>query len=113
MSTTVRTLPEAFAALDPYVGDWALATRQERYDMRLSKSFDQLAVFYDVIAPRAEEAIEYLNGLDLEDLPEDATNLLRLLYSMIIVSYSVNVFRQPRIPDSGSAFFNTTAEPAV
>jgi hypothetical protein len=113
MSTTGRTLPEAFADLEPYVDDWALPSRQERYDMRLSKSFDELAAFYDAIAPRAEEAIGYLDGLDLRDLPDDATRLLRLLYSMIIVSYAVNVFSQPRIPDSGAAFFNTTAEPAV
>ncbi len=39
--------------------------------------------------------------------------LLQLLYSLIMVSYPVNIFRQPRIPDSGSAFFDTTAEPAV
>ncbi|GAA2415233.1 hypothetical protein GCM10010191_26770 [Actinomadura vinacea] len=113
MPTTARTLPEAFSDLEPYVADWALPTRQERYDMRLSKSFDELAEFYDAIAPRAEEAIEYLNGLDMADLPEDATRLLRLLYSMILASYAVNVFLQPRIPDSGAAFFNTTAEPAV
>ncbi|MGI5329523.1 hypothetical protein [Actinomadura nitritigenes] len=113
MPTTTTSLPAPFAELEPWVADWARPTRQERYAMRLSKSFDELAAFYDAIAPRAEEAIDYLNGLDLDDLPDDATRLLRLLYSMILVSYAVNVFDQPRIPDSGSAFFNTTAEPAV
>ncbi|GAA2165758.1 hypothetical protein [Actinomadura napierensis] len=112
-ATTASSLPAQFTELEPWVADWAHPTRQERYDMRLSKTFDELAAFYDAIAPRAEEAIEYLNGLDLDDLPEDATRLLRLLYSMIIVSYAVNVFDQPRIPDSGAAFFDTTAEPAV
>ena len=32
---------------------------------------------------------------------------------MILVSYPVNVFKQPRIPDSGSAFFDTVVEPAI
>ncbi|XVQ15743.1 hypothetical protein ACQP1W_25480 [Spirillospora sp. CA-255316] len=113
MSTTTRSLPEQFSELEPFVADWARPTRQERYDMRLSKTFEELAEFYDAIAPRAEEAIEYLNGLDLNDLPEDATRLLQLLYSMILVSYAVNVFMQPRIPDSGAAFFDTAVEPAV
>ena len=45
-------------------------------------------------------------------LPDDATRLLRLLYSFILVSYAVNIFQQPRIPDSGSAFFDTAYEPA-
>ncbi len=113
MTTSTATLPEAFRDLEPYVADWALPTRQERYDMRLSKPFEELVEFYDAIAPRAEEAIAYLDALDLNALPEDATRLLRLLYSLVLVSYAVNVFKQPRIPDSGSAFFDTVAEPAV
>ena len=59
------------------------------------------------------EAIAYLDGLDINDLPPDATRLLHLLYSMILVSYAVNVFKQNRIPDSGAAFFDMVAEPAV
>ena len=107
------TLPAAFTDLEPYVADWALPTRQERYAMRLSKSYDELVEFYDAIAPRAEEAIIFLNGIDITDPPEDALTLLNLLYSMILVSYAVNVFQQPRIPDSGAAFFDTVFEPAI
>jgi hypothetical protein len=107
------SLPDGFAELEPYVGDWALPTRAERYAMRLSKTIDQLDEFYDTIAPHAEKAVAYLDALDLGDLPDDATRLLHLLYSMILVSYPVNVFKQPRIPDSGAAFFDMIAEPAV
>ena len=48
----------------------------ERYATRLSKSIDELSEFYDAVAARAEEAIEYLSRLDLRDLPDDATRLL-------------------------------------
>jgi len=113
MSTDTRLLPEGFEELEPFVADWAKSTRAERYAMRLSKTFDELGEFYDAVAPRAEEAIGYLNGLDLTDLPEDAQRLLHMLYSMILVSYAVNIFMQPRIPDSGAAFFDMVAEPAV
>jgi hypothetical protein len=106
-------LPETFSELEPYVADWALATRAERYTARLERPFDDLVAFYDVIAPRAEEAISYLDGLDVNALPADATRLLHLLYSMILVSYAVNVFKQNRMPDSGAAFFEMVAEPAV
>ena len=106
-------LPQAFSELQPFVADWALPTRAQRYEARLSKPFDELVRFYDAVAPRAEEAIAYLNGLDIDDLPDDATTLLHLLYSMILVSYAVNVFKQNRIPDSGAAFFEMVAEPAV
>jgi hypothetical protein len=108
-----NTLPHAFSELEPYVTDWALATRAERYAARLDRPFDELVAFYDAVAPRAEEAIAYLDGLDVIALPDDATRLLHLLYSMILVSYAVNVFKQNRIPDSGAAFFEMVAEPAV
>ena len=111
MSTA--SLPEAFTDLEPWVADWARPTRAERYEVRLSKTFDELCAFYDAVAPKAEAAIAQLDGLDLDALPEDATRLLHLLYSFILVSYAVNIFHQPRIPDSGSAFFDMVHEPAV
>lgn len=110
---SASTLPAGFEDLGRYVDDWAKPTRAERYEVRLSKSFEELVEFYDAIAPRAEEAIAYLDTLELSSLPEDATRLLHLLYSMILVSYAVNIFKQPRIPDSGAAFFDMVAEPAV
>ena len=106
-----NTLPQAFSELEPYVADWALATRAERYAARLDRPFDELVAFYDAIAPRAEDAIAYLDGLDIDTLPADAARLLHMLYSMILVSYAVNVFKQNRIPDSGAAFFEMVAEP--
>ena len=106
-------LPEKFADLEPFVADWALPTRARRYEARLSKPYDELVRFYDAMAPRAEEAIAYLDELDINALPDDAAGLLQLLYSMILVSYSVNVFKQNRIPDSGAAFFDMVVEPAV
>jgi hypothetical protein len=111
MSTT--TLPEGFADLEPWVADWAKSTRAERYEVRLAKTYDELGAFYDAVAPKAEAAVAHLDGLDLDALPEDATRLLHLLYSFILVSYAVNIFHQPRIPDSGSAFFAMVHEPAV
>jgi hypothetical protein len=106
-------LPARFADLEPWVAEWAKPTRAERYAVRLSKSTQELEAFYDAIAPRAEEAIAYLDELDLDALPDDAARLLQLLYAMILVSYAVNIFHQPRIPDSGSAFFDMVVEPPI
>ena len=106
-------LPAGFDELVCWVEDWAKPTRAERYAMRLSKTFDELGQFYDAVAPRVEEAIAYLDTLELEGLPDDATRLLHVLYSFVLVSYAVNIFNQPKIPDSGAAFFDMVAEPAV
>ena len=110
---TTATLPGAFAELEPFAADWAKRTREERYATRLAKSMEDIEAFYDAVSPRADDAIAYLNGLDIDALPPEADRLLRLLYSFILASYAVNVFQQPRIPDSGAAFFNTAYEPAV
>ncbi|WP_369829683.1 hypothetical protein [Mycobacterium sp. E2479] len=66
------TLAQEFSDLEPFVDDWALPTRADRYEARLSKPYDDLVRFYDAIAPRAEEAIAYLNERDINALPDDA-----------------------------------------
>jgi hypothetical protein len=70
-----------------------------------------MIAFYDAAVPRAEAAMSYLEQFPLHDLPDDATNLLHLLYSMIMVSFPVEVWRQPRVPDTGSASFDCFIEP--
>jgi hypothetical protein len=110
---TERQLPEGFSELEPWVEEWALATRAERYAARLDRPFEELVAFYDGIAPHAERAIAYLDELDINNLGPEATRLMHLLYSMILMSYAVNIFKQNRIPDSGAAFFDMVAEPAL
>jgi hypothetical protein len=55
----------------------------------------------------------YLDVLPFDALPDDATRLLWLLYSLINASFPVEVWRQPRVPDSGAATMDVVLEPAV
>jgi hypothetical protein len=103
-------LPEAFRDLEPWTS-WCLATEAERYAKRLASSMDEMQAFYDAIVPRAESAIAYCDGFDLADLPDDVLHLLHLVYSMVMVSFPVEVWSQPRIPDSGSSTLDCIAEP--
>jgi hypothetical protein len=105
-------LPAGFEDLEPFAG-WALATERERYAKRMSSSMDELQVFYDAAFPRLPDAVAYLNGLDLGALPDDAARLLRICYSLVNVSFPVEVWRQPRVPDSGAASLDAVIEPAV
>jgi hypothetical protein len=104
-------LPAGFAALEPYAETWCLPTESERYARRLAGSVDEMQAFYDAVVPLADDATEYLEKLPFDALPEDAVNLLHLLYSMIQVSFPIEVWRQPRVPDSGSATFDCHTEP--
>lgn len=110
---TEHRLPEGFSELEQWVDDWALPTRAERYAARLDRPYDELVAFYDGIAPHAERAIAHLDGLDIGDLGPQATRLMHMLFSMILVSYAVNIFKQNRIPDAGAAFFEMVSEPAL
>jgi hypothetical protein len=105
-------LPVEFADLERFA-DWALATEQERYAKRLASSMDDLQVFYDAALPRLEDAASYLERLPLDALPDDAKNLLRLCYSLINVSFPVEAWRQPRVPDSGASTLEVVIEPLV
>ena len=63
------------------------------------------------ITLRAEDAIAYCDKFSLDDMPEDVLNLMRLLYSMIAVSFPVECWKQPRVPDSGASTLDCIAEP--
>ena len=106
-----RLLPPEFSDLEPFATAWCLASEPEQYAKRLASTMDEMQAFYDACFPRAEEAIAYLDKFSLHDLPDDAHRLLQLLYSLIIVSFPVEIWRQPYIPDTGTASFELKLEP--
>ena len=104
-------LPPEFSALEPFAKEWCLASEPERYAKRLASSMEEIKAFYDALFPRAQEAIAYLDKFPLHDLPADALRLLQLLYSLIMVSFPVEIWRQPYLPDTGTASFELEDEP--
>jgi len=105
-------LPPRFADLEPYA-DWCLPSEAERYAKRLSSSMDEMQAFYDAAFPRLEEILTYLDEFGLDSLPADAGQLLLLSYSLVNVSFPIEVWRQARVPDSGAASMDAVIEPAV
>ena len=104
--------PAEFSDLEPFAA-WSLHTEAERYAKRLSSSMVELQAFYDATFPRLEAAMAYLDVLDYSALPEDATRLLWLCYSLVNVSFPVEVWRQPRVPDSGASSMDVVVEPVI
>ena len=105
-------LPPEFSDLEPFSA-WCLPTEAERYARRLSSSMEEMQAFYDAAFPRLEEILTYLDKLELDDLPPDAAQLLLLSYSLVNISFPVEVWRQARVPDSGAAAMDAVIEPAV
>ena len=104
-------LPAEFSDLEPFAAKWSLATERERYAERLGSSMEEIQAFYDAAFPRAEEAIQYCEKFPLEELPEDALRLLHLLYSLVNISFCVEAWSQPNVPDSGAAYLDLVEEP--
>jgi hypothetical protein len=109
---SVPTLPPEFADLEPWAA-WSLRTEAERYAKRLSSTMAELEAFYDAVFPRFEAAMAYIDQFAFDSLPEEATRLLWLCYSLVNASFPVEVWRQPRVPDSGAASMDVVIEPAV
>jgi hypothetical protein len=108
----VTLLPAEFDDLEAFAGRWSLPTENERYQQRLRSSMLEMQAFYDAITPRAEAALEYCDRFPLAELPDDAERLLWLLHSMVMVSFPIEVWNQPRVPDSGASTLICVSEPA-
>jgi hypothetical protein len=104
-------LPPEFSDLEPFAKGWCLASEPERYAKRLASKMEELQALYDAVFPRARAAMAYLEKFPLHDLPEDAQRLLHLLYSLIMVSFPVEIWRQPYLPDTGTSSFELNEEP--
>jgi hypothetical protein len=105
-------LPSEFADLEPYLA-WDLATEPERYAKRLASSMAEMQAFYDATFPRLQDAIAYCDQFPLDDLPDDARTLMHLMQSLVTVSFPVEAWKQPKVPDSGATYLDCIQEPVI
>ena len=104
-------LPAEFTVLEPWAATWCLASEPERWAQRLRTPMEELRAFYDAFFPRAEAAIAACDRFPLDDMPADAERLLQLLHSLLMVSYAVEVWKQPEVVHCGSARIDRIREP--
>jgi len=104
-------LPPRFIEMERWAATWCLATEPQRWALRLNSSMAEMQAFYDAFFPRAEDAIAHCEQFPLDDMPADAERLLQLLYSLLMVSYAVEVWKQPEVINSGSARIDRILEP--
>ncbi|MEM7542814.1 MAG: hypothetical protein AAF384_14705 [Pseudomonadota bacterium] len=86
-------LPNEFSALETLAEDgWCLDNEIERTRKRHESKPEALRKFYDLVAPRLEEIIDYLNTKPFDDLAGADQRLLYLLLSMAEVTFAVEKF---------------------
>jgi hypothetical protein len=89
--TVTRSLPQQFAALQPFVADWALPSEGERLAKLTRTPIDELQVFYDAMFARAAEMKRYLEGFKIDAMPDAAATLLDLLLTFIETAHPIEL----------------------
>jgi len=111
MKPLLSHLPPQFADLEPWVSDWSLATENERYEKRENSTFDEIQAFYNAMVPRSDAATSYLDEIPLDQFSAQDKRLMYLLYSLVTIAFAVEVWKQPKTPDTGSAKLVSAGEP--
>jgi hypothetical protein len=106
------TFPAQFADLEPFA-DWAIPTERARYAKRMESSMEELQAFYDAAFPRLESGADYLRSVELAGIGDEDKRLLWLFCALVTVSFPVEVWRQPKVPDSGATSIDAIVEPAI
>jgi hypothetical protein len=77
----------------------------------LASTMPEMHAFHDAFFPRLEEAIDFCDKFPLDELPDDALNLLHMIYSLIMVAMAVEIMHQPAPTDAADAVMIRTEEP--
>jgi hypothetical protein len=57
--------------------------------------------------------MSHIDQHPLDELPDDSRALMHLMQALVMVSFPVEVWKQPRVPDSGAAYLDLVSEPVV
>lgn len=97
----MKSLPEKFSQLQPFVERWALSTQNERQIARRTASREQLTEFYEVMLPLMPEILKAANEFELGGLPKDHRTLFELACSLAEVAPHVELYRgSPLVPNA-------------
>jgi hypothetical protein len=92
-------LPKRFESLEPFA-EWAIPTMDARVARRMSTPYEEAKAFYDVMFPKLEDVLAYLDGYPLNAIPDDARRLSQMVLSLVEVSIPVEIFQQMTIPNA-------------
>jgi hypothetical protein len=82
-------LPPGFAALDPFVADWALGSTAARAAQRNASSAESRQGLYDAGAPLLGAALELLDCKPLAEHSEEEQRLMDLCLALAHVALAI------------------------
>ena len=93
MSKAGLRLPEGFAALEPFVEEWAIAGSAARAAKRDETGAAEQQRFYDAARPLLDPALAHLDETPLDRLDDKQRRLLDLMMTFGHVAIAVEVQR--------------------
>ena len=90
-------LPEAFAALQPFVSLWALGSETERNIQRHAQPMNAIRLFADTMMAHMNELIEFVNRKPMAEFDEVDDTLLQLMLSLAEVAPAVEFYGQQEV----------------
>lgn len=93
----VVVLPEAFAALQPFVSLWALATETERNIQRHAQSMNAIRLFAQTMMAHMDALIAFVNRKPMAEFDEVDDTLLQLMLSLAEVAPAVEFYGQQEV----------------
>jgi len=91
-------LPEGFKDLERFAA-WALPSEGERSEKRISSKMEAISEFYAAMHGRMNAILAYLSRHQVNDMPEDAKQLLYLALSLAEIAPAVEWYNQPTVID--------------
>lgn len=88
---TDQILPAGFDALQPFVARWAVPTSAQRAALRDQASADDCKALMAAIMPLADQALDYLDGQDINNFSSQDQNLMDLMLGAAHASLVVEV----------------------
>jgi len=89
--TEAPVLPQEFAALQPFVAQWAAPTLAGRDAARLASTPEQRAAFYHAAGKLAPAALDHLDARPLAGFTPGERALMNLLLSLAHVALAVEL----------------------
>lgn len=105
-----KALPPPFAHLERFVERWDHPGTNGRYTERLNSAFSDLQEFHKALGAELKAIKAYLDAKTFENFEESDRRLARLAFAWPVVAEAVEVFKQPRVPDS-KMYWDVQVEP--
>jgi hypothetical protein len=109
---TEKLLPEGFADFERFVAKWDKPGTSERYAERLASTIEELQEFHDAFLPQLVDIRAYLDSKAFADYTDADRRLGRMTFAWVSVAEAVEVFKQPRVPDS-KMYWDVRVEPQL